>query len=61
MSRAGDPDADAPLTHLDEAGRARMVDVGDKDVTAPVGHRGVPGGDEPVDGGASGRRRPAQG
>ncbi len=33
MSRAGDPDADAPLTHLDEAGRARMVDVGDKDVT----------------------------
>jgi cyclic pyranopterin monophosphate synthase len=24
---------DARLTHLDEAGRARMVDVGDKDVT----------------------------
>ena len=33
MSTAGDPPPDAPLTHLDASGRARMVDVGDKDVT----------------------------
>ena len=27
------------LTHVDAAGRARMVDVSGKDVTAPVGRR----------------------
>jgi len=32
MSRAGEPAT--PLSHLDEAGQARMVDVSGKDVTA---------------------------
>ena len=34
MSRAPKPPKKSKLTHLDERGRARMVDVGDKEVTS---------------------------
>ena len=33
MTGADEPAAESGLTHLDDAGRARMVDVADKDVT----------------------------
>ena len=51
----------AELTHLDASGRARMVDVGDKDVTRALGRRGLPGRDVAGDRRAAGRRGPAQG
>ena len=42
-----------PLTHLDESGRARMVDVADKAVTAREAVRGPDEAEKPKDGAGS--------